>query len=321
MKKKNLACLALAVPCFALAACATGAGSLSLSANWYPTPDSAISANTHEELEYIVLFESAEGNNVLSYEQGSYTTALTPETTALAGGASETCYHLVSTLRIPVTYTVGGETQSFEDVVTSEVWFRDIRYSLAPVKSVKTVLSHSPVATSPTTMEEAYETYDYTYTSTYNADCTSVTINISNNNNDNELTEEVALSGSGTYLDNEQILFALRAVDPASGISFRSVNPVRRQQETLTMTATAVSVTERLTFSVGGAEAAEHEVAASNFSLGYSGSNGGLSQSYTYATMTDGNTYRNVLLRMDVPVLHSLGTLRYTLSSAQFSGI
>lgn len=322
MKKTSFACLALAVPFLALTAC-TAVNNLALSANWYSRTNSTINANTREELRYLVLFESSDGNNFLSYGEGSYTTVLSAENTVLAGGENETCYHLTSTLNIPVTYTVNGETETFKDVVTSEVWFRDIRYSLAPVKSIKTVLSHSPVTVTPETTEDAYETYDYTYTTTYNSDCTGATVQIDNRINDKSDTYEIALSGSGTYFDNEQILFALRAVNPSSGITFRSVNPVTRQQATVALTDAATSASTTLNFSLNGAETAEHEIPAYTFSLSYSGGNGGLSQSYTYAALSDSNnnTYRNVLLRMDVPILHSLGTLRYTLSSAQFSEV
>lgn len=325
MKKKVLACLALALP-FALTACTT-VSNLTLNANWYSRTDTTISGNQSETLEYTVDFESSEDNAYLSYAQGSYTTVLNTENMTLADGGSDTGYHLVSTLRIPVTYTVGDETETFEDVVTSEVWFRDTRHELRPVRSVKTVLSHSPLAVSdPESIEDVYIAYDYTFTTSYDVNCTQAEISIEYRSEVDGETQSstenhtVELSGAGTYFDNEQILFSLRAIDPTLGVTFRSINPVRLREETLSAQAAAVTAPETLTFSINGEAAAEHEVNANSFSIGYTGTNSGLSQSYTYAALTDAanNTYRNVLLRMDVPVLHSLGTLHYRLVSAQF---
>ena len=104
MKKTSFACLALAVPFLALTAC-TAVNNLALSANWYSRTNSTVNANTREELRYLVLFESSDGNNFLSYGEGSYTTVLSAENTVLAGGENETCYHLTSTLNIPVLFS------------------------------------------------------------------------------------------------------------------------------------------------------------------------------------------------------------------------
>ena len=67
-------------------------------------------------------------------------------------------------------------------------------------------------------------------------------------------------------------------------------------------------------------ETAEREITTYTFSLGYGGTNPGASQKYTSAGVTDANNniYRCALLRMEVPVLNSMGTLRYTLVKATF---
>lgn len=334
MKKKRLACLALVAPVFALAACTSGASNLTLNSNWYRRTGTAISANTREELVYTVRFESSGINNFLSYGdengEGRYQTVLSTQNTVLANGESETCYYLKSELSIPVTFTVNGESETFTDSVTSEVWFRDVRFELRPVRSVKTVVTHTPFTSTPETMEDAYVKYDYTHETTYDIDCKNANVKVEYRELSQDgslqvvpIEQSVALDGSGSYFDNEQILFALRAVPMISSISFRSVNPVKRAQETLSTTKVPESVTEQISFSMNGAEKTEYEIAAYSVVLGYSGSNSGFSQTYTYAALTESsnNTYRNVLLRMDVPVIHSLGTLHYTLSSAQFCDV
>ena len=321
MKKRNLACLALAAPFLALTACSSGMSSLALSANWYAQVDSTIQANTNETLEYSVSFEAAAENTFLSYGEGTYTMHLTTETTGLADGSSELCYHLYAELSIPVTFTVNEETESFTDSVISDVYFRSVDRSLQPVRSEKYVLTHSPVSESPSSLENAYSAYEYTYTTVYDASCANadITVEYTQPENIETITDSVELTGSGTYLDNEEIIFAMRGVNMSSTSAFRSINPVKRAVETVTMSEAPASASERLTFALNG-ESAEREITTYTFSLGYSGSNPGQPQTYTYAGVTSANDnlYRSVLLRMEVPVLYSLGTLRYTLVSAVF---
>lgn len=332
MKKFIVACLAVALPAALFAACTGGMASLTLSSNWYANTSSSISAATHEELTYLVRYE-AEEDGYVAYADGSYKTKLTAETISLANGENELCYHLNAVLDIPVTFTVDGESETFTDRVVSDVWFRDVRHELRPVRSEKSVLTHTPASDqTPASLEEAYFAYDYTFTAEYDIDCTSAEVAIVYRTVEGEdeaqedaepVTETmtVALDGSGTYFDNEQLLFGLRAVDLSAGASFRSVNPVKRVQETVGVTTEPIPSSETLRFSLNGGEAEEREISAISFSIGYSGANSGLSQSLVYAVTTDAsaNTYRNVLLRMDVPVLHSLGTLRYSLTEATFS--
>lgn len=322
MKKRQLAALALAAPLLGLSACTGGIAGLALSANWFQRTGDTPTSSANETLEYSVTFQAEAGNTFLSYGEGTYRTVLTAENTSLADGSTEMCYRLTSTLSVPVTYTVGGETASFEDTVTSDVWFRDVSHSLQPVRSVKTFSVHSPQTTEPTTLESAYEAYAYTYTVQYNADCTSADIEaVYTVPEADPHTVTVDLSDAGgTYLDNEQILFALRGLNMSSAVSFSSINPVKFALATVTMTEAPTSASEMLSFSINGT-AGEHSLTTYTCSIGYSGSNPGQPQTLTYAGLTDANnnTYRNVLLRMQTPVMNSLGTFTYELTSAVFS--
>ena len=326
MKKRNFACLALALPLFAFAGCAGATPRLALSANWYAATNTTNSiTDTYEKLEYEVTFESAGSDAYsVSYDTGTYTTEL-EDVNVTVGDEVKPAYHLTTELRITGRFTVNGETgANFTDVVTSEVWFLDVTTELQPIRSVKKVLSHSPYATgTPGSVENACITYEYTYTTEYNADCTQATITIEYAQPEELETVEkvVSLSGDGSFLDNETILFAMRGVSTSSAASFRTINPVTQQQSGIGMSA-APSVTERSPeFSVNGAESAAHKMNIYTFSLSYSGNNSGQAQEFAYAAKTDGstNTYRNVLLEMSVPVLGSLGTLTYKLKSATFN--
>ena len=325
MKKRRLACLAFAAPMFALAACTGGTSSLALTSNWYAQVGSEISPNTHETLTYSVGFTAADGNDFLSYGEGTYTTELTAETTQLADGSTELCYRLCAELTIPVTYTVNGESETFTDSVTSDVWFRDVGRSLQPVRSEKSVLSHSPLSSeAPETLESAYAVYEYKDVTVYDASCANAQLTRTfTQPTESENTYSIELTGSGTYLDNEQILFAMRGVSTSSAASFRSINPASRAVATVAMSAAPTSASgDQAHFAIGeDAEPADRELTTYSFSLGYTGSNPGQPQTLTYAAVTSANdnTYRSVLLEMEVPVLYSLGTLRYQLTRAIFS--
>ena len=74
-------------------------------------------------------------------------------------------------------------------------------------------------------------------------------------------------------------------------------------------------------FEADGERVTVSNLAATKVTLRYDGSNSGQAQTLVYARKTDShsNTYRNVLLRMDVPIVQSLGTLQYTLNKATFT--
>ena len=82
----------------------------------------------------------------------------------------------------------------------------------------------------------------------------------------------------------------------------------------------AASVKESVDFTMDGT-AVKQEIDAVEVPLIYRTTPSGQQQTLVYAATTDtnNNTYRNVLLSMEVPVLQSLGTLVYRLKEAAFT--
>ncbi len=326
MKKRRFACLALAAPVLLLAGCAGSTSRLTLSANWYAATDNTNNiSGTSEKLEYTVKFEPTGTDALtLSYDPGTYTVELRNDTID-TGTRQQQCYYLSTRLEITGRYTVNGETgEDFTDVVTSEAWFLDVTTELRPVKSVKKVLTHSAVSSTPDSPENAYSVYEYTYTTTYNEDCTQAQIKIEYTRPEEVPVQEttVDVTGNGSYLDNETILFAMRGISPSVASTFRTINPVTQTQVNCGMTAVPTTESGKAyTFAVNGASA-DRTLDVYSFTIGYSGNYAGQTQELTYAAkVTEGgvNTYRNVLLEMRVPVLQSLGTLVYQLTSAEFN--
>ena len=336
MKKIRLAGLMLLAPLTLLCACSGGVP-LSFAANWNRnTADSSVS-NTREELVYEVTFTPSEtpaGTLTAEYDEGTYTTLLENKNLTLSDGSSQEGYVYTTKLTISGRFRLGSEvSETFTDTVTSTVSFLSASQRLKPVKSEKEVVSTSPVASSPSSLENAFTTYHYTYDVSYDAGLTTATavytdlVEREQEDGSSALpepeTREYEIEGDTTYLDNEQILFALRGLDLSAGVTFRTINSVMghvTEAGTSSNTQSSAAVKTAVDFTMDGT-AVKQEIDAIEVPLVYHSSPSGQAQTLVYAATTDpnNNTYRNVLLKMEVPVLQSLGTLVYTLKEATFA--
>lgn len=328
MKKIRLAGLLLLAPLTLLSAC-SGGTPLSFTANWYRNTALGSSVNdTLEELTYEVSFTPAENDSSFSveYDTGTYTTRLINANIALSDGSTKEGYIYTTELTISGRYRLGSEvSEDFSDRVSSSVSFLPVTDGLKPVKSEKEVLSTSPIVSLPETLEGAIETYHYTYDVSYDAALTTATAVYTDLNAETPApeTREYAIDGTTTYLDNEQILFALRGLSLSSVATFRTVNSVMgivTEVSTGTSTTGPTSLKESVDFTMDGT-AVKTEIDAVQVPIIYQSTPSGQQQDLVYAATTDtnNNTYRNVLLRMEVPVLQSLGTLVYRLKEAAFT--
>ena len=338
MKKIRLAGLILLAPLTLLCACSGGVP-LSFTANWYRnTALGGSVGDTLEELTYEVTFTPAEdtsGGLSVEYDTGSYTTKLINSNLPLADGSTKEGYIYTTKLTISGRYLLAGKaSETFTDSVKSTVCFLPVSYGLQPVKSKKEVVSTSPETSSPASLEDAFRTYHYTYDVSYDAGLTTATAVYTDlteyKTEEGETvrrdpeTREYDITGDTTYLDNEQILFALRGLNLSSAAAtFRTINQVMgivAEVSTSANSSAASSVKENVDFTMNG-EAVKQEIDAVEVPLTYLTTPSGQSQTLVYAATTDANsnTYRNVLLRMEVPVLQSLGTLVYTLKEATFA--
>ena len=328
MKKIRLAGLLLLAPLTLLSAC-SGGTPLSFTANWYRNTALGGSVNdTREELTYEVSFTPAENDSSFSveYDTGTYTTRLINANIALSDGSTKEGYIYTTELTISGRYRLGSEvSEDFSDRVSSSVSFLPVTDGLKPVKSEKEVLSTSPIVSLPETLEGAIETYHYTYDVSYDAALTTATAVYTDLNAETPApeTREYAIDGTTTYLDNEQILFALRGLSLSSVATFRTINSVMgivTEVSTGTSTTGPTSLKESVDFTMDGT-AVKTEIDAVQVPIIYQSTPSGQQQDLVYAATTDtnNNTYRNVLLRMEVPVLQSLGTLVYRLKEAAFT--
>lgn len=333
MKKKLFAALALALSTVALASCGANNQKLIFSANWQQQTLKELSDATAEELTYEVKFEE---NSFLQKEYftveycgknnsnpGTYTTKLEylPENST---------YRYSTELTIDVTFTLAdGQFETKTDTVSSVAIFKKADQSLTPLSSRKTVLCHSPNNVAAATLEQTYTEYNYAFDIEYAYDGNTLTGGkvTKTDYNGKLLTSSPSTSDFDielkklTYLDNEQLLFALRGISALSGEKkVNTFNASLNAVEEMSITPSSDVKTD-FTFSLDGGETTTKTIEYIPVALKSNNKNNQITQTLWYAKTleSNNNVYRNVLLKMSVPMHYYLGTLTYTLKDAKFS--
>lgn len=322
MKKIRITGLLLLAPLTLLCAC-SNASPLSFTANWYKNTSISTVSDTYEKLEYTVTFSPAETTAFsVEYDEGSYVTELKNEMLTLSDGTVAEGYVLTSDLTISGRYTLNGLTgETFNDYTHSVVKFLSAGEKLRPVESEKTVHSTSALTNNPVSLDSATQLFYYSIVTKYDAALTTATqtFNDLSQTDADPVITEFDVSGSDTFLDNEQIAFALRGLDLSTAPSFRTINTVMNSVQTISVSATAAA--EEIHFEMDGTAIEDTTITVYEASVSYKTDLSGSPQTAVYAATTSAgnNVYRNVLLRLQAPVLQSLGTLTYSLSKAQFA--
>lgn len=277
----------------------------------------------HETLQYDVSFEAAESSLVgykLNYKDGSYTTTLVG-----AEENGEFVYTYTTNLSIVAQYSLGTATAEFTDTVTSEVKFKAANYGLQPISSKKEFLSHSPESSTSSTLENCYRFYHFTVETNYTSDCTegkSVIVNypVEGDPVQKETSFEID-QDKYTYLDNEQLLAALRCIrNTTTSAKVNVYSPLIDATQKVSLTF-AADASQEFTLSKNGAEAKKETLTYRPVSVVLDERNPGATQTAWIAKYEDVNGYnkhRNVLLYLETPLSYGLGTLKYTLRSISY---
>ena len=330
MKKIAFAALLLAAP-LALSACGGTTSALAIEANWYANTklgDNNI-GGTYEKLVYTVGTEGGrpvtrDGYSVFygktsdeeTEREGTYTTVLTAEQYEPEDGSAPWKYYkLTADLSVTVRFGYGNAAAEFVETSHSEVTFLPAGGGLAPLRSFREVHCHTP--TEYPTEQLLCNEYHYSYEATYKGDLSSATIVYKDLLNKTEQTDSYELEGDGSYLDNEEIMFALRGV--YSFLPFRTFNTSMGKVMTVETRNAKENGSKNFSY-VRNGETFSGEVGTYLYSIGY-GSGVGVAASLLYAAKTSDsdNFHRNALLEMDLPVLRSFGNIHYRLKEATFS--
>lgn len=329
MKKRRIAGILALVPAVFFCSCGSVA-ELSFTSNWYRDTMNRHPSNTYEKLEYEVTFAASNSTSNISveYDKGVYTTELKNETLSLSDGSTKEGYVLTSDLSVTGRFTVNGRTgETFSDYTHSVVKFLPIDDNMHPVESEKTVHSTSPITANPSetaTVSTATQLYHYTYAVKYDAKLETAAITYTDltkaQEEDAVKNSEISVKGESTYLDNEQIAFALRGLNFSAGGSFRTLNPVQNAVQTIPVSATAIA-DYAVNFELNDGSQIDLNINVNSVTLAYKSNSSGQPQTLIYAATTnaDNNLYRNVMVYQETPIYWSFGTLKYTLKKAQFT--
>lgn len=287
----------------------------------YWKSDSLSSETVKEKLVYDVVVENLSKDAFVNYQNGVYTSELTSAT------QNDTIvYTLKTSLTIEAVYTYGEESVTFQDSVSSETVFDR---ALAPISSHKEIVCNTP--TNPS-LEISKLSDCYTYFKSVsdiayegNKAVTSLYLETKDDNGEirsSTQTPSVEIDDKKyTYLDNEQLLLSLRGIDPASTSSGKvlAYSPFVSAVQTIKFNYGSQTGGE-FSFTKNGTALSQETIQYYPVTLQIDAKNSGNAQTVWIAKATSAgkNTYRNVMLRLQSPISYGIGTLVYTLKTAEF---
>lgn len=308
-----------------LTACGATDNHVAFSLYWHENTATAQPGKT-EKLTYDVTYEKGSGLNLnytVNYTNGKYQTNLTSYTVE-----GQLTYKYETSLTIDVTYTCNGVTSStFTDSVTSFVEFDG---NMQPIKMKKETHSHSPANVQVSKVEDSY-TYFHTvteidYEKGTATDVTSYPDYIAKYPDKEsdyvvERSYKVKKDTEYTQIDNEQLLLAIRTVNPAEigSMSLAIYSPYVDTVQKIDVSYSAQKSGKRGNLTINGIDVKDVDIPYYPLKMRIDAKNPGMIQSAEVGALTStGNVYRNVVLKYSAPLSLNLGTLIYTLKTAEF---
>lgn len=316
MKRKTIISLSsILLGATMLTACTSNSSRVTFKDYWYE--DANVSTQSEEVLVYDVTMEaglalSSRGYK-LSYSNGTYTSTLK---------ASGDYYEYNTSLTIDVTFTKGEESITKTDTTISYVKFKKSAL-LQPIEMRKEIKNHTPVNSSGSTIESCYAEIDYTVDVKYSGSPSNGTATVVNNKTEKTKTHSFDIDQKKyTYLDNEQLLLALRAINTSVTTSpyFIVYAPFSKSVQTIKADYESKVEGTEFSFTRNGV-AFKDTITYYPVKISIEADMPGNKQTAWIAktTKADSNEHRNVLLRLKTPLAYNLGSLIYTLKSATFS--
>ena len=293
---------------------------------WYYHVEQPTQGQTLEKLTYKVGFKSDAGwnNYSVNYTDGVYVTTLSTDTEKYG----KEVYKYDTSLTIKVAYTYDGKTSdTFTDTVTSTVYFEKAAKALAPLYSEKHVVSHSPQNGDISDATQQIPEYNYSVVVDYATKKRTVTNHKATDESYKSKTIDVEIEEKDlekySLIDNEALLLALRAINPSSAVSHELLvyAPFSEEAQKITASFAKKEIAENITFKQKDGTEFKGNISYNPVTLSINSSNSGAAQTVWVANADDvkANKFRNVILRYEAPVSYNLGTLIYTLDTAEFT--
>ncbi len=331
------------------------------SANWLirgsAADDLAGGSEYLEKKEVAVYTVSTEqGENTtysFDYANGTYTTTFyamaydwNSESIPSDLRAEESGYVYVyeTRLEVPVTITVGDESLTVTNTVSTMSCFRSAEENLLPVYSMQDIYCVSPNALTPVSLDDAYVAMDRVYETWYSYDGTTAQVNVEGRGDDDiETSSNTASCGTEYSLfDSSSLGIALRSTTQSGTHSFDVFVPVNaaaaRYQAEWGDTTTFTADDEEYGGIAGALEAATDSgyllladtdeegnktYSCTAVTVSLVADMSGPSNTYYYAAVSnsDMNAGRAALVRIEETIPFNLGTIVYDLSSLTYEAI
>lgn len=316
--KKILSALALTLAFTALTTGCSGDKTVALDNYW--DYNSLTESNAFDEtLVYEVTFDAGAGLDLvpykLDYKNGKYTSTVKNGTQE-----GKFVYTLTTEFSIDVTYTLREQSVTYTDKVTTQTQFYGVENALRPISSVKTIISHSPTnGENYAKVEDCGYAVDQKIETVYEGNKGTCTRTDNLSEDAAPKTHTFTLDEKYTYLDNEQLLFAIRGFSPSTtSATIKTYTPFVSNLQQVKFTFAEVDEEEarKFTISENGGEATQKAIPYRTANISLNEVNpGGTQIAWIAASASDKNTYRNVVLRLETPLSYSFGTLYYNLKS------
>lgn len=320
--KKLLPVLALTLAATTFAAC----GDKSVTFGHYWFKDSLTKeANFFEQAEYIVTSkpsESGYSNYKVDYT-GNFTTTL-------EYSATENIYTFATKLEVTAIFALGETTKELKDTATAWVKFDGEGNALRPLSSYKKMLCHTPLNGTFESVETCYATVDYEYSADYEKNELKGNCKITNNRNeeiDMDLSNTFDFLKNYTFIDNEQILIAVRgfAADTVSAtVSTYSAFAESMQKVKFSFTDADENASETFNYTLISADGTENtatkNVLCRTAKISLDQKNPGATQIVKFAKTKNAsdNDYRNLILQITTPLAYNMGEIYYTLKTVSY---
>ena len=321
MKRKTLICLTSLLLCTTmLSACKGRDYKVAFNPYWQQDVDD-VPETTYEQLVYDVTLtdQNSYSGYTVQYKDGTYTTTLRSKKED-----GKLLYEYTTRLDISVCYISGSfQSEWMADYVQSTVIFNSTANALAPISSHKELISHSPMneqVNAQTNFEEWK--YSCVVDVDYSANTSTLTMN-PGTEKENVVVSEMEIDDEKySYLDNEQLMLGLRALNPSTNSSTKLLvySPFARKTQTISASFGKKVAEENLSFEKEG-QPYKADVQYYPVTIKLDESISGQEQTIWIAAADNvkNNLLRNVILRYETPITYGLGTLVYKLKSATFT--
>ena len=257
-----------------------------------------------------------------------------PDGVSVESGFGGKFYKITTALSVNPTYTLGGQSYSFEDMVYTEVYFYDETFNFAPIYSVKyydtTNISLNTAGTAEKIIRYVYQTETL-----YNG--SNITFKVSQPSQLPASEGVVSVPTIKThdgykikgdfkkFIDNEELLFACRNVSLNNGETLKVVSPSYLNVEEIDVKNLTNSTTY-VTMSVNNSERTEVAVPTSRLSVLRSAENNTGSPIIVDIQRSEvtvgGTSYNNAfMVKMITRLPSHIGALVYTLDSVNITKV